>query len=306
MAKGEKHKGAGKEVEKINKETVHLVFDEQGGPLIEASFELDESYRGETIYLEENYAFGPIENIYEAEGWKARKLWWQEILELPEEDVPAAMVSDKMKLHDLKKRLAENTSLELWIWLGQNPRDVSGYYWLISQLMEFQGRIQVLYLNNLPFINEKGNIFYPTRLGEILPKEYVKAARLARTVTLSEFELDPDEWNKLCVENGYIRVLEGGKKLISFPAAYYDNTLLDQLGTRAMKLPKLIAQVHSKAKIELPEAFLVWRVKVLIHTEQVIVQGDWDKGIKNIIVKATAGRLFVDIESDELDTEEGA
>ena len=53
----------------------------------------------------------------------------------------------------------------------------------LSQLAEFQGRIFILYLNNLPFINEKGAIFYPTTLFSIPPKEFIKAKKLARPVT---------------------------------------------------------------------------------------------------------------------------
>jgi hypothetical protein len=66
----------------------------------------------------------------------------------------------------------------------------------MSQLKEYQEPIDVLYLNNLPFINDKGNIFYPTSLSEIQPKEFFKAKKLARPITLSEFEVDPDEWKK--------------------------------------------------------------------------------------------------------------
>ena len=38
-------------------------------------------------------------------------------------------------------------------------------------------------------------------LQEIQPKEFLKAKKLARPITLSEFEVDPDEWKKLCDEN---------------------------------------------------------------------------------------------------------
>ena len=72
----------------------------------------------------------------------------------------------------------ENSKEELWIWMGQNQHDVCGYYWLISQLANYQGRIVVLYMNNLPFINEKGQIFYPINLHEIQPKEFLKAKKI--------------------------------------------------------------------------------------------------------------------------------
>ena len=41
---------------------------------------------------------------------------------------------------------------------------------------------------NLPFINEKGNVFYPISLAEIPAREFVKAKRLARPVSTAEFE----------------------------------------------------------------------------------------------------------------------
>ena len=69
-------------------------------------------------------------------------------------------------------------------------------------------------LNNLPFINEKGNVFYPVSLSEIPAREFVKARKLARPVSAAEFETDPDEWTRLASENKNLRVLEGGKKII--------------------------------------------------------------------------------------------
>ncbi|MFX9061550.1 DUF1835 domain-containing protein, partial [Acinetobacter baumannii] len=94
--------------------------------------------------------------------------------------------------------MEEDADIEVWVWMGQNAHDVCGYYWVISQFKDFAGRIHVLYLNNLPFFNEKGNIFYPTHLHEIQPKEFIKAKKLARPISLSEFEVDPDEWKKIC------------------------------------------------------------------------------------------------------------
>ncbi|MEJ0082643.1 MAG: DUF3658 domain-containing protein [Puia sp.] len=100
---------------------------------------------------------------------------------------------------------------------------MSGYFWLITQLKEFSGRIYLLSLNNLPFINEKGSVFYPLSLAEIPAREFVKAKRLARPVSLAEFETDPDEWLRLASENKNLRLLEGGKKIAQQSDDYYDN-----------------------------------------------------------------------------------
>ena len=90
----------------------------------------------------------------------------------------------------------------------------------MSQLKELQGKVQVLYLNNLPFLNEKGQLFYPTNLSQIQPSEFLKAKKLARPITLSEFEVDPDEWKKLCIDNGFVRFLVCARKNAKKTAAF--------------------------------------------------------------------------------------
>jgi hypothetical protein len=182
---------------------LHIVFNEADIEVLKKAQELDETLAGEVIIIRDDYAVGPIENLFETEGYQQRRDWWRALIEVSPYDADQLtnMVDDRMTVHNLKKTLEDNTKEEVWIWMGQNQHDVCGYYWLISQFSEYQGRIFVLYLNNLPFINEKGQIFYPSWLHEIQPKEFLKAKKLCRKVTLSEFEVDPDEWKKLSAEN---------------------------------------------------------------------------------------------------------
>ncbi len=134
--------------------------------------------------IKDEYAVGPLGNIYEPEGFQARKAWWANALEYSPYTDQLDIVDDKMTVHQLKKKLTEDESETVWIWMGQNQHDVCGYYWLLPQLVDFQGRVNILYLNNLPFINAEGGIFYPKHLFEIRPKEFLKAQKLARPITL--------------------------------------------------------------------------------------------------------------------------
>ena len=161
----------------------------------------------------------------------------------------------------------------IWIWAAQNKHDVSGYYWLLNYMKEFQGRVFILYLNNLPFINEKGNIFYPNWLHEIPAKEFLKAKKLAREITLSEFEVDPDEWTKLCNENKGVRLLEGGKKLAQEDYDFYDAELKKFITPDWQKASKIIHQFLNKAKHTTGDAYLLWRLKVMIAQDMFDVQG---------------------------------
>ena len=191
---------------------MHVVFNEPDLEVIAKAMELDESLLGEIIIVRDDYAVGPLENIFTPEGTENRITWWRNVLQGGDYDnlISESKVNDALVVEEIKKKLDEEENEVLWIWAAQNKHDVCGYYWLMSQLQAYQGRVFILYLNNLPFINEKGQIFYPVYLHEIQPKEFLKAKKLARPITLSEFEVDPDEWKKLCTENSMVRMLEGG------------------------------------------------------------------------------------------------
>ncbi len=268
---------------------IHIVFEQSNVDALLKAIGLDESLQGDIIEIKDDFAVGPLDGIYETEGYQQRRDWWKTLLEFSPYTEQLNIVDDKLTIHNLLKRLDEDTEEFVWIWMGQNVHDVCGYYWLMSQVKDFQGRIHVLYLNNLPFINEKGNIFYPTSLFEIQPKEFLKAKKLARPITLSEFEVDPDEWKKQCTENALIRFLEGGKKIIGKEVSFYDKDILSNVTGAPQKITKLISTTLNKMKVKTGDVFLVWRIRELFSEGKLEVSGDWTKGWKEMTAKYPGG-----------------
>ncbi|RYY89292.1 MAG: DUF1835 domain-containing protein [Chitinophagaceae bacterium] len=270
---------------------IHLVFQPADADTLKKAMELEESLQGDVVVIKDDYAVGPLYVQDDAETWQQRRDWWQELWEKSPyavgETLP--MVDDKMTVHNVLKQLEENPKEELWIWMGQNAHDVCGYYWLIAQLQDYQGQVFVLYMNNLPFINEKGGIFYPVYLFEIAPAEYRKAKKLCRKVTLSEMEVDPDEWKRLCAENTMVRILEGGKKIASKGADFYDEDILRHLTKEPQKGNKAMSTILAKMKIKTGDIFLLWRMRVLAERGELILNGDPAKGWKDFDVKLPGG-----------------
>jgi hypothetical protein len=264
---------------------IHIVFEQANVDALNKAIELDESLQGTVIEIKDDYAVGPIADIFETEGYQARRNWWKTLLEFSPYQDQMNLVDDKLTVHQLLRTLEENTDEEVWIWMAQNAHDVCGYYWLMTQLKELQGRIQVLYLNNLPFINEKGQIFYPNHLAEIQPKEFLKAKKLARPITLSEFEVDPDEWKKLCVENDGVRFLEGGKKIVGKDVNFYDAEILSNITAETQKLPRVLSNTINRMKIKTGDVFIVWRISQMAMYLKIELTGEWKKGWKEIAVK---------------------
>lgn len=278
---------------------IHIVFNESEVDLMKQVIELDETLIGEVIHIRDDYAVGPLAGIETEEGWQARTNWWLELMEYShysKSDIKE--VDDRETIKQLKNKLNDDTEEQLWIWMGQNQHDVCGYYRLISELSEYQGRVMVLYMNNLPFINEKGQIFYPSWLNEIQPKEFLKAKKLARPVTLSEFEIDPDEWRKLCDENNLVRILEGGKKIVGKEESFYDDEIIKNLTTEWQKAWRLVGNTLHRMKIKTGDVFIEWRIKELIKAGKIEVTGDVAKGWKDFDVKLGSGKK-VDVNEAE-------
>jgi Domain of unknown function (DUF1835)/Protein of unknown function len=254
---------------------IHIVFNEADIKVLHQAIELDESLQGEVIQIKDDYAVGPLNNIYVGEGIEERRQWWRDVLTGGDGDGKAdtGEVDDYKTAAELVGTMRRDENEIIWVWAAQNKHDVSGYYWLLNYMKEFQGRVFILYLNNLPFINEKGNIFYPNWISEIPAKEFLKAKKLAREITLSEFEVDPDEWTKICNENGGVRLLEGGKKLKSEGYDFYDAELKKQVTGDWQKASKIIHHFLSKAKHTTGDMYLLWRLKTIVANEMFDVQG---------------------------------
>ncbi|HMO32114.1 MAG TPA: DUF1835 domain-containing protein [Lacibacter sp.] len=272
---------------------IHVVFNEADVPVLQQAMELDETLRGDVLLIRDDYAAGPVKDCYTEAGREARRNWWKSVLSGGDYESKAGQeeVNDPAVVEQIVQHLGADSEAQLWIWAAQNKHDVCGYYWLMSQLKDFQGQVYILYLNNLPFLNEKGQLFYPVWISSIQPKEMLKAKKLSRQITPSEFEVDPDEWTRLCNEEKMVRLLEGGKKLIQKDETFYDSELKSFITGDWQKAGKIIHQFQHKAKHSTGDAFLLWRLKTLLATDLYDVQGEV-RNMKDFEVKKKSGQLF--------------
>jgi hypothetical protein len=67
--------------------------------------------------------------------------------------------------------------------------------------------------------------------------------------------------------------LEGGKKLVQYEYDFYDGDLKKFIMPDWQKASKIISNYLSKAKHSTSEAYLLWRLKVMIAMDMFDVQG---------------------------------
>ena len=256
------------------------------GRVLQEAMKLDETLKGEIVEIKDEWGVGPLHDLDNDEGWQARLDWWRILLQgSPYGEELVGSFDDRETVKEIKNKLDNDPNLDVWIWMGQNQHDVTGYIWLTRQLKEYQGRIMVLYLNNLPFINEKGQLFYPINIHDILPKEAVKAKKLNRPITQSEFETDKDEWKRLSTENSMVRILEGGKKIVGKEVVFYDGEVMKNISDEWQKAWRVLSNILHRMKIKTGDVYIMWRMKQLINEGKIEVLGNISEGWKAFDVR---------------------
>jgi len=266
----------------------HLVVgDLAAGPLQEAIL-LEPAMQGEIIILKDILNVGPLKNEEGLSFSAMRSAFWNELM--PNEKEPI-QVHDAEHAAKLAAQLMEDTDVKVWFWMAPWPADVCAYHWLLSFFNNTIDRFMLLNIAGLPFLDQNGKVFYPKSIAEILPKEIVKARRLARPVTIAEVEMDGETWTKFIDENGGVRTHEGGKKLASHTADYYDSQLASFCSHQFAKASRIVSQVLNKYAVPTGDTFLGWRLRKMSENGTLQLQGDMNKTLKDYEVKLPGEQL---------------
>lgn len=248
--------------------TVHLIVgDMTAQPLLEA-LAADNPLEGDVIILKDLLHIGPLktEGMSFSEG---RSAFWNKARAEGHQEI---QVDDLERLMALSTRMSNDPEIQVWFWMAPTPADISAYFWLLHFLRKHQGRFSVVNINGLPFLDANGKLFYPESIGHIPAKEIVKARRLARVTTPSEWETDGDEWSRLAEENAGLRVHQGGKKLGGHAIDHYDILLSAFITAQPQKAVKVVNQVLTKHKLPTGDLFLHWRLRVMAEAGHISLQ----------------------------------
>lgn len=237
---------------------IHLAVGDIAANAIAAAIQNDEQTNGEVIVLKDVLSVGPLKDEAIGTFSEVRSDFWNTV---SGEGQPVVTVDDLERLMQLSSRISNGEDLKIWFWMGPIPADVTAYFWLLHFLKKHSGRLSVINIAGLPFLDENGKLFYPDSFGNLPQKEILKARKLARVVAPSEWETDGEEWKKLIAENAGIRLLEGGKKLSGHSIDLYDDLLFGLLTNQNQKASRVVSQAMSKNKIFTGDMFLLWRLR---------------------------------------------
>ena len=260
----------------------HIVTGDVAAAQLSEAIASEPSMEGTVLVVKDVLCVGPL---HKEEGQKFAELrgaFWQEVVI---NDKNPIVVDDLERLSEVSIALANEPDAKAWIWIAPWPADVCTYHWALKYLGQYMGRLFVINIAGLPFLDEQGKVFFPKSIGEIQPKELVKARKLARAVTPAELEVDGEEWRKLVKENAGIRIHEGGKRLTSKSEEHYDNQLISFCSHQYQKASKVVSQALARYNVPTGDLYLGWRLRKMVESGRLELQGDVTKALKDFEVK---------------------
>lgn len=269
-------------------------------PLLEA-ISTEPSMEGEVLVLRDILHVGPIKKAQGQSFSQLRTDFWKEVINDEKQEVE---VNDLERLLEVTTKLHNNPDDVVWLWMAPWPADVCAYYWMLNYMSKHLDRFYVLNLGGLPFLNEEGKVYYPKNISEILPRELVKARRLARPVTPAEMEVDGEEWLNMTAENAGMRLLEGGKKLYTRDESYFDEKLTSFCSHQFQKAHRIVNQVINKMSVPTGDLYLGWRVRKMVQNETLLVDGDMNKSLRDFSVKLPGGTATEEVAAEPAQNEE--
>jgi len=260
----------------------HIVTGDVAATPLRDAIVMDPAMEGEVVVMKDVLSVGPLKKEEGQSFSELRSAFWQQIIN---NDKNPVQVDDLERLLHVGNELAKNEDARIWLWTAPWPADICTYHWSLQYVGKYLGRLFMVNIAGLPFLDENNKVFFPKSIGDIQPRELVKAKRLARAVNAAELEVDGFEWRRLVDENAGVRTHEGGKRIVSKGEEHYDNQLISFCSHQYQKASKVVGQALSKFNIPTGDVYLGWRLRKMADSGRLELQGDVTKLLKDFEVK---------------------
>jgi hypothetical protein len=265
----------------------HIVTGDFAAVPLKATFGGNE--QAEVVVMKDVLNVGPIKRPDGMSFSELRSQFWNAVLPLDKEPI---IVDDLERLLRTLNELSKHEGHEVWVWVAPLPADMCTYFLVLRYAAKYLGRIKVVNIAGLPFLDKAGKLFFPKSLAELPEKEVSKAQKLARTVYAAELETDGTEWERLVGEDGGIRVLEGVRTITSKLANLYDSQLFTLCTDAYQKASKVVHAAMQQFNMPVGDLVLGWRLRLMVQDGNLQMQGDINKGLKDFEVKRHDGTLL--------------
>ncbi len=196
----------------------------------------------------------------------------------------------KVNLETICDRAAAGEDLR--IWYSNQPDELCGLYWLMTQLNPLKELCGEIYLVKLPEweADEKGNLIRMSGWGEVAPGEWHRYLALENQALPVFCQSCASHWMELQKENAPLRAMLNGQ-LVSVSETIYDSFILREIAEEGDEFQeaKIVGRVLGKYQLGISDAWIALRIEEMIcaGTLEPVTECDEDSPIYHRILKCS-------------------
>lgn len=170
---------------------------------------------------------------------------------------------------DLKEvRERAETGESLRIWYSDQPDEMCGFYWFMSQLNQWKVRDRQIFIVKLPEweADKEGSIVRKNSWGEVRPEEWHRYVTLQKPVFPAFIQSCTSHWQELQAENAPLRTMLNGH-LVSVSEEFYDNFILREIEAEEEQFSEatIIGRILGKYRLGIGDYWIAFRIEEMIH-----------------------------------------
>jgi hypothetical protein len=166
-------------------------------------------------------------------------------------------------LRAVKERI--NSGEDIRIWYSNQPDELCGLCWFITQIQDHKGRLFIIKLPGWE-LQHQGLITHTQGWGEIHPGAWHKFVKLQKEASSLFCRTCVSLWKNLSNENSPLRAVVNGN-LVSIPETFYDSFILEEIkkAKDEFQEAKIVGTVLGKYKLGISDAWVAHRIESMIN-----------------------------------------
>lgn len=177
-------------------------------------------------------------------------------------DIASELQKTLIMIH---KRVVQGEDIR--IWYSNNPDEMCGLYWFMSELQQFEAQLGAVYIVKLPEHEYRDNntVVCSLSWGEISPGEWYRYTNFSEATTSVFRQYCASEWRTLQKENAPLRAVLNGQ-LHSVSETIYDAFISREIDAQDDEFQEaiVIGNVLGKYQLGIGGAWVAHRIEKMI------------------------------------------
>lgn len=182
------------------------------------------------------------------------------------------------------------------VWYSNQPDDMCGLYWFMSQFNQWNVNDGQVMIVKLPEWESDGfgNVVWKNSWAEVAPEEWYQYLAFQKTALPVFIQSCTSQWKELQSENAPLRAVLNGQ-LVSVPEKLYDDFILREIEAEGEEFQEamIIGRVLGKYQLGICDSWVAFRIEEIINSGKLeaVTSGDKEISIYNRVLKKCPHKL---------------